>query len=283
MHSTRLISYPLDVNGLSTRILQANGGGEPVFCLHGLGARADRWRSSLPVLASAGYNAIAIDLPGHGFAVKGNGIPVTVPTLSEFVMAILQRLGVTSAHLVGTSLGGHISAHVTCNYPAMVRSLTLVGTVGILPIGRDAGLAIQASIQQTSREAIRKKLDLVLARTDLIDDPLIEEEYWINNSLGAAASFRLLGEYMVEQLDKDCVFSELAELTGSVPIQLIWGAEDKVVPLSVGQSILNAIGLPDSALSVIQDAGHAPYMEQPEAFHEILLPYLAKHRISPDQ
>ena len=66
-----MIQYPLGAAGTLTRVLEAGRGDRTMLLVHGVGARADRWRLNLDALAEAGYHAYAIDLPGHGLAEKG--------------------------------------------------------------------------------------------------------------------------------------------------------------------------------------------------------------------
>ena len=65
-----IIAYPFGVNGVTLRVLEAGAGTETVVFLHGLGARADRWRLNMPPLATAGFRAFALDFPGHGFSER---------------------------------------------------------------------------------------------------------------------------------------------------------------------------------------------------------------------
>ena len=72
--SADIISYPLEAGGVQTRVLECGTGGDTVVFMHGVGARADRWRSNLGPFAEAGYRCLAIDLPGHGpHELRGRG------------------------------------------------------------------------------------------------------------------------------------------------------------------------------------------------------------------
>src|SRR3546814_8631822 len=102
-----MIQYPCASHGIQTRVLDAGKGPALVF-IHGLGARADRWRHNLEPLAAAGYRCVAVDLPGHGYATKGD-IPFSVPHCANWLQAILDQIGDGQCALVGTSLGGYRS------------------------------------------------------------------------------------------------------------------------------------------------------------------------------
>src|SRR6185503_9046586 len=105
-----MIQYPLAAAGTMTRVLEAGAGDDVVLFVHGLGARADRWRGTIERVAAAGFRCIAFDLPGHGFAGKGGDFPYGVPAFGRFLSAVLDALGLDRVFIVGTSLGGHVGA-----------------------------------------------------------------------------------------------------------------------------------------------------------------------------
>ena len=266
------IEYPLGVSGLLTRVIEAGHGNRPILFIHGLGARADRWRRNLEVFAQSGYRAIAIDLPGHGFASKTGEFDYSVPGFAAFVRGAMDALELPSATFVGTSLGGHISAYLTCESATRVTALVLVGSVGLVPLGREAGAAIRDSVRATDRAAIENKLKFVIRDHDSITAEWIEEEWRINNSPGAARAFARLGDYIAEGIDEHNVGTRLADAAGGMPMLLAWGAEDRAVPLSVGREGRARLG--DTRLCVIEDAGHVPYFEQAPTFNREVLSFL---------
>lgn len=266
------IEYPLGVSGSLTRVIEAGRGDRPVLFIHGLGARADRWRRNLEVFAAAGYRAIAIDLPGHGFASKSDDPDYTVPGFATFVRDAMDVLELPSATLVGTSLGGHVSAYLACGSPARVTALVLVGAVGLVPLGAEAGAAIRDSVRATSREAIENKLKFVIFDHDAITPDWIEEEWRINNSPGAEQAFAKLGDYIAGGIDDHIVGTRLAEAAKGVPMMLVWGAEDRAVPLDVGRQGRALLG--ETRLCVIERAGHVPYFEQAPTFNREVLSFL---------
>lgn len=266
------LSYPLGAAGVTTRVIEAGEGDRPVVFLHGVGARADRWQRTLPAFAKAGFHCYAIDFPGHGFATKGHGPDYGTPGFAHFVAGVLDALGLEHPALVGTSLGGHVAAYLTQSHPHRVSALVLVGAVGLVPIGPDAGAAIRRSVQATDRASIRAKLELVLEDHTAIDESWVTEEWRINNSPGAAQAFEHLGDYFAEQIDHDVVGASLAKLTDRIPSLLVWGAQDRIVPLDVGRAAQQLLGA--APLVTIEAAGHAPYFEQPASFNQTVMAFL---------
>lgn len=271
-----IIAYPLGVPGGLTRVLEAGSGPDTVVFIHGLGARADRWRSTMMRFAAAGWRCIAFDLPGHGFATKGAEAFATVPDFTTVLAGVLEGLGLDRVVLVGTSLGGHVASWFALERPERVRGLVLVGAVGLVPLSPEAGDAIRRNVRRTDRDAIEEKLRFVFNDTSVIEPGLVGEEYRINNSPGAVEGFERLGDYIAEGINAHVVGERLAPLARSLPMLLVWGGGDRAVPLAIGERARDMLAGP--ALAVIEGAGHAPYMERPDEFAALALPFLDRCR-----
>jgi pimeloyl-ACP methyl ester carboxylesterase len=266
------IQYPLQLDTHTTRIIEA-GQGPAVMFVHGLGARADRWRGTVERMAAHGYRAIAWDLHGHGFASKEPDGPADVPSLAAALWKILDRLGIGDVVLVGTSLGAHIAAYAACEQPGRVGGIAMVGALGVVPIPQATAEAIRRNVQAASREQILAKLRFVIIDPAQVPNSLVEEEWRINNAPGALAAFGRLGDYLADGIARDYVAERLAALFPPHRLLLVWGAQDAAVPLAVGEECRMALGNPD--LCLIERAGHAPYYEQPEAFDAAMLRFIA--------
>jgi pimeloyl-ACP methyl ester carboxylesterase len=266
-----LSAYPLYVNGVATRVLVSGESGTPVVFVHGAGGRAERWARNLDALAAAGYHAYAPDLPGHGFAAKGPGVACSVPAYRDFLAGFVDAIGAAQAVLIGTSLGGHVAAAYAAGNPGRVRALVLAGSLGLVPVGVEARLRVQAGLADQGREGIRAKLQRIFLDASLVTDETVEEDFRVNNSPGAKESFAALGRYVAERLDDDVVGAQLA--AAGLPTLLVWGEQDRSVDLSVGKAAAGVI--PGARLVVLPDAGHAPYFERPEAFNRAVIDFLA--------
>jgi pimeloyl-ACP methyl ester carboxylesterase len=256
-----MISYPAGIGGITTRVLEAGSGDDVVVLIHGVAARADRWRYNLDALADAGYRAFAFDLPGHGFAEKGPGDRYSVPHFAATVGAFLDWVGTPTAHLVGTSLGGHTVGYYAAHHPERVRSLALVGSVGLVPLGAERRQQTAARLGIATREGVIAKFGILVHDQSLVTENWIAEEIRVNSSPGAAEAFAVLGPQL-----------GVLNASGRFPVVLIWGAQEIAFPLSMGFEAQKVIT--GSSLVAIEGTSHAPYLERPEAFNNVLIDFL---------
>ncbi|MBL7234124.1 alpha/beta fold hydrolase [Komagataeibacter oboediens] len=275
--TTPSICYPLTVGNGFTRIIEA-GTGPAVLFIHGLGARADRWRTTVERIGALGFRAIACDLPGHGFASKEETAPSTVPAIADFILQVMDTLDIQSAPLVGTSLGAHIAAYAACTAPGRVPGLVLVGALGVVPISQDVAETISRNVRVQDKNLFGNKLKFVLYDTSGITPAMIEEEWRINTFPGAGAAFGRLGDYLVNGISADYVAERLSALYPPEKMLLVWGRQDKAVPPEVGEACRTALGNPE--LVFIDKSNHVPYLEQPEAFDAVVVPLLQRLVVS---
>ena len=271
--SIRTIEYPLDVDGVITRVLEAGSGDDYIVMVHGVGARADRWRLNLQSLATTGRHAFAFDLPGHGFASKGGGFDYSLQGYTHFLEQLLTRLDVQSTALSGTSLGGHVSARFACDHPGRVTALILIGSLGLSALGSDLRSRIARAIRDTSPQGIEQKLRALVHDPALVTREWIDEEWRVNNSKGAGEGFDLLAQYFTDHIDEEVLLGDLRQISSDVPILIVWGREDKILPASVGEAAGRV--LTKAQIELVEGAGHAPYLERAAEFNVVVAEFLA--------
>lgn len=263
-----MITYPGSAAGVSTRAIHAGFSGSTVLLLHGLSARADRWKHNLDALGSAGMQAIAIDLPGHGFAEKGGGFDYSAAGYSAWLDAFITTLNVERIVLVGTSFGGLVAARYAADHPDRVAGLMAVGAIGLVPIGLERRERTIQWLPQMGREQIRERLLRGVRDPRLISDELVEEDWRINNSPGAAEAFARLADYYRDRIDDDAAAARVGALGARFPTRLVWGEFDQSVSSEYGVAAQRLI--PGSRLDFVSDCGHFPYWERPETFNAIV-------------
>ena len=167
--------------------------------------------------------------------------------------SLLEALGLDRVHLMGTSLGGWVAAELAVRNTARLKSLTLVGAVGITasgePIPDIFRMPDAENLQRyyADPERAARRLD-DLAKADM---GIVAKNRSTVMRLAYRPRFHNPGlAKWLHRID--------------VPTLLLWGAADGLVPPKFGEAYRALI--PGSRLVVLPDAGHAPFDEQKDAF-----------------
>ena len=250
-----------------------------VLLIHGNGDEADSWRHIFVPLSTA-HRVIALDLPGFGRSVAaGDG---TVANLARSVQRFLELLGAVGVHLVGSSLGGVVTAHVAANAPRLTRSLTIIGGSSPALGGLQANPALQPLLEVGTGEMYYTGL------RDLGQDASFESlrPYYAALDALPAADLEFLRQRVWARVWSDSqrtaffaglrsLFTDTAPLELPVlPTLLIWGEFDGIVPISHAQMLLGQ--LPHASLEVIAGSGHLPQQEQPTTVLRVLEDFFAQ-------
>ena len=242
----------IDVAGTRIRLLAA-GEGRPLLYLHGTGD-VGAWRAPLGILATR-YRVIRPDHPGF---IESDGLPEpSVAAIAALYSALLDRLGLDDVLVMGASLGGWIATELALREPERVTGLVIVDAVGIVdpaaPLG-DMFALTPVEVAELAFPAGPLR-DAAVARAAAPADPVTARR--TERSLATAAA-----------IASDPLMSDptLAERAGAlrVPVTLVWGAEDGLVPPAHARRWLAAI--PQARLHIIPDAGHGPHTQRPDAF-----------------
>jgi 2-hydroxymuconate-semialdehyde hydrolase len=248
-----------------------------VLLLHGLGHSTHGWRKVVEPMAAAGYRVMAVDLPGFGYSDKPGGY--SLETYVDFVRRWLDLHCVERAAVVGNSMGGAITAAVAGMAPERVGAAVLVDPGGF---GRDvswllrlAGLRLVRSalgVRMTPRR-VRRALRFVYADHSLIDDEEVERILEIDRLPGSREAFLEIAHNVIglRGLRPGLGLGELPHGI-TAPTLIVWGARDKVIPVSHAQLAHQSI--PGSEVVIFQGCGHCPQLEMPERFTEAVLPFL---------
>jgi 2-hydroxy-6-oxonona-2,4-dienedioate hydrolase len=267
-----MITYPFQVDETLTRVLEVGARDAPVVLLqHGFTSRADRWCSTMALLADAGYRTIAPDLPGHGFASKAPEFDHSVRGYANFISVLIDRLEIDRLTLVGTSLGGHLLAELACAAPHRIEQLVMVGSMGLEPLPAAKIAMMRAGLDDMSAKAMRKRLLSVFSDPEMVTDEMVREDALINSSPGAQDSLRAFACYLGKRYANDLVADRLIAADGQFPLLLVWGDRDIPAPISIGRNMRTM--LPSALLAEIEGLSHTPYMEDPKKFTAIFLAF----------
>lgn len=259
------------------------GHGPAVLFVHGLLGSRHTWAAVTQRLV-ADHRVIAPDLFGHGDSAK----PVGDYSLSAHAASLrdlLDRLEIDRVTVVGHSLGGGIAMQFAYLFPDRVDRLVLVSSGGL---GREVNLLL--------RSATLPGAELVL--------PVIASRWvrdrvgWIGNQLqrlGIRASaetleswrgFGSLGDRdgrraflattraVVDPGGQTVTARHHLPLAEPIPVQLIWGAKDRIIPS--WHAVIGQQGFPGCRVDLFEGAGHFPQVEQPDRFARVLTEFMAE-------
>jgi pimeloyl-ACP methyl ester carboxylesterase len=255
----------LRLAGVSTAVLEG-GDGPPVVLLHGQGGWAGVW---VPVMADLvrDHRVVAPDLPGLG-ASRVDGSPPDADRVLAWLGELVDQTCPAPPVLVGVSLGGSIAARFAAAHGERLAGLVLAsmgGLVGKVRIPPAMLLAlVRHSLRPSERTAMgmlrQVSVDVDRVRRRMGDRwaPFRAYSLELARTPGVRRANRhLLRELGLRQLPPE----ELARI--DVPTTLIWGRQDRVMPLATAREASVRYGWP---LEVIDDAGHFLGVDQPEAF-----------------
>ena len=274
-------STTTSVLGLRTRVLES-GQGAAVLLIHGVGGWAENWREVMEPIARSGRRAIAVDLPGVGESEAPGRIRHFDPVdafYPRFVVALLDALGVQTAHIVGNSMGGAVAYMAAVSAPERTRSLVLVASGGL---GRDIALFLRLAtlpgMITVSRVLgkpahAREVLRSCFYDPSLIPPPLLDEaaRYGLPSfpefvrALRSGVNIRGVRPSLLTRWT-----AQAPRYQG--PVLVVWGREDRVLPLHHLEESRRVF--PRAEVRIIERCGHMPMAERPREFQGALLPFL---------
>jgi pimeloyl-ACP methyl ester carboxylesterase len=264
-----------------------SGGEDPVVLVHGLGGQWQNWLENIPRLAQD-RRVIAMDLPGFGCTPEPpDDTDVTITQYGRWVNDLCDKLGLDQIDLVGNSMGGYIAAEVAIQFPERVKRLVLVSAAGIssaevlhlpiLTVGRVAAALATNSVARYRRLAARPitrhmSLALVARHPRLLKADLAYEGFFKG---GGKPGF---DDALRASLDYD--FRDRLDDV-KVPTLIVWGERDSIIPTRDADEFERLIA--DSRKVVMEDCGHIPMAERPQAFNDLLVEFLAEEGRAEDK
>ena len=238
------------------------GDGDEVLVLgHGLGGNHAVWFQQVPVFAER-YRVVTWDQRGFGMSSNRAGASGP-PAAVEDLTALLDHLGVERAHLVGQSMGGWAVVGFALRSPERVRSLVLADTIG--GIGNDAiGAAMRTPSDRTVEPGVLGSHRAVAPSFDRTKAFLYQQLGGFRTQIDEAD---MIGKLFGTSYPLDGV----AALP--MPVLCVVGAQDDLMPPAAIREVAKVFS--DGRVAEIAGAGHSPYFEQPEAWNQAVLDFLA--------
>jgi pyruvate dehydrogenase E2 component (dihydrolipoamide acetyltransferase) len=256
----------LDAGGWRLRYLDLGGGdGSPIVLIHGFGGDLNAWMFTQPALAER-HRTIALDLPGHGGSTKTVGAG-DAAALAGAVGAALDALGIARAHLVGHSLGGALALWLAAQRPGLAASLTLIAAAGL---GGEINTGfIDGFVALQRRREAAEVLGQLVHDPAAISRTMIEDVLRYKRLDGVTAALQTIAAAWFgdgrQRLD---LTATLATLT--IPIQLIWGSDDRIVPVADAEKLRDKL-----PVHLLDATGHMPHMERAAEVNRLIARFVA--------
>jgi pimeloyl-ACP methyl ester carboxylesterase len=259
------------LHGHSVTYVQ-KGSGPVLLLIHGMAGSLGTWRSVVDPLAQ-NATVLAVDLPGHGASSPGGG-DYSLGSLAAGLRDVLTALGHERVTLVGHSLGGGIAMQFSYQFPEMTERLVLVSSGGlgveVNPALRAASLPGANLFVSVTAEATRRASGIagrVLRATHAPPRPGLDELLRSYASLADAdrrSAFLATVRSVVGLNGQTVLAGDRLYLAQDLPVLLIWGAEDPIIPVEHARAA-HAL-MPHSTLAVFDGVRHFPHVEAPQRF-----------------
>jgi pimeloyl-ACP methyl ester carboxylesterase len=262
----------VELPGLRVRYVRA-GHGPAVVLLHGFASSLYTWKDVLPALA-AEHDVVALDLPGFGDSSIPR--PLDAASFPGVVVAVMDRLGLARASLVGNSLGGAVAVAVAGTQPERVERLVVIDSAGFNFRASDRPwllrfLASPGAAAGLERLPVRRRVVAAGLRQVFFHDELVTEERideyaapLLRPGAASAAAELLGGRPMTD-------FPGLAARVRA-PTLVVWGREDTWIPVAHAQRFADAI--PGASVVIFEGCGHMPQEEAPADLATVLVSFL---------
>jgi 3-oxoadipate enol-lactonase/4-carboxymuconolactone decarboxylase len=254
----------VEIRGLATHIAVDGPPGAPALLLvHSLGTNLHIWDAPAQAL-SRGLRVVRFDLRGHGLTEVSPG-PVSLDDFADDALAVLDALGIATAHVAGVSIGGMIAQVIAARAPARVTSLILCDTALAIPTAE----MWRARAQTVRTEGIAAVADVALSR-------------WVPPAYQTTPAGRGLRQILLrtqpEGYAAACEALATADLTRAsaalrVPTLVVVGELDPSTPVALSEALCQAI--PGARLAVLPGAAHLPMVDQPDAVTAAIRSFLA--------
>jgi len=250
----------------------------PMILIHGFATSNLVWSKVLLDLAASGFRVIAPDLLGYGYSDKPRELEYTIGRQAEMIVEFMKQIGIERAHLVGSSYGAAVAATIALDRPELVEKLVLVGAVNnnkptryllMRLFGSPIIGDILSPLLVGSRSLLRLRMKRVYDRHAwVLDERRVDARHLPLRTRGAhRAIIRTVRRWDAERVSRE------AHLL-TQPTLILWGDNDKEVPLADGKRLHDAIR--GSRLIVFNNCGHLPHEEYPQSFTKLVAEFCSE-------
>jgi pimeloyl-ACP methyl ester carboxylesterase len=233
------------------------GAGEVLLLLHGLFGALSNWEGVVERFSKT-YRVVIPMLPIYEMPIREAGLE----GLRKFVEDFVEFMKIPSMIIMGNSLGGHVALMYTLNNGSRVKKLILTGSSGLFEDSMGGSYPKRGNYEYIRERVAYTFYDPAVASKELVDE-VFETTKNIPKCMRIVA--------IAKSAQRNNLASELEKV--KVPTLLVWGLNDTITPPMVAHEFNRLI--PSSSLSFIDKCCHAPMMEHPEKFNELVEEFLA--------
>jgi pimeloyl-ACP methyl ester carboxylesterase len=244
------------------------GNSNPVIFLHAFPLTADMWLRQHDGLRN---RIISFDFPGFGRSIEveeGDGFNGYI----EALINMMDKLSIESAVLAGCSMGGYVAMEALAQHPGRIRGLILSNT----RMGADTEAAKENRHTQRAEVLEHGTSTLIEAMLPKLVAPGTQDSnpgllHQLRAIMGSSPAHGIAEGLQAMAMRRD---SEKVLTDTSIPVCIIAGAEDQLIPVSEAEAMHEVIA--ESELHVLEGSGHLSCMEQPKIFNTIVSDFIAK-------
>ncbi len=228
------------------------GNGPVLLLLHGLFGALSNWVDVVERF-SKNYRVVIPLMPIYTLPV----LNTNVKALAKFVRDFIDYKNYSDIILIGNSLGGHVGLVYIKDHPEKVKAMVLTGSSGLYENAMGGSFP-----RREDYDFIKQKVEVTFYDPKTATKELVDECYGIVNDKGKLIRILSLAKSAI----RHNMSEDLKDM--KIPACLIWGKQDTVTPPDVAEEFHRL--LPMSDLFWIDKCGHAPMMEQPHEFNDVL-------------
>lgn len=261
------------------------GAGQPLILVHGGGAHSTQWITILKPLSDH-FHLYVVDRPGCGLSdtINYKGVDFKQSAI-DFIRTFMDAIGLQHSMFLANSMGAYFSINFAMKYPERVDKLILIGApagmnrwipwmprlMGTVPLFK----LLAKVAKPTIKDVVRPYKATLVADVSKLSDDFLQHELSLGALPGAMDSFfSLFARVLTLRGFKKELYigDQLGQL--KMPVRFIWGDKDAFEKPESG--LLKAKAIKDFKFEVVENAGHNPWLDQPEKCSELVVKMAAE-------
>ena len=232
------------------------GKGNPIILLHGLFGALSNWKTVVKEF-SKNHRVIIPKIPLTEINVK----EANLESLTNFVKRFINKMKLKNFILIGNSLGGHIGLIYTILHPKKVKKLILTGSSGLYENSFGGSFPKRGDYNY-----INDRVNHTFYNPNILSKKYIDDVFDTLNDNAKCLNIITIAR----SAQRNNLAKKLYKIT--CPTLLVWGLNDTITPPSVAHQFHKLI--PKSRLKFIDKCCHAPMMESPAKFNQLIKPFI---------